>query len=142
MAKLLNAARLFQALLDRDKPDGATVANDLDVDSFDDIPFITHNTLIAQTGNAPGLWDVTLTVNVFLEPRDAAGVPAFDVVAAIYAAVHAWGEHPMNGIVPGVGAVESVDDMNAFAPASGDVLMVNKVVRQYSATFGIQARTH
>lgn len=133
---MLNAARLFQALLTEAAPAGADVASDLDIDSFSLIPFVTHGSVIAQDRNGPGLWSVTLTVNVFLEPTGA-----HDVVADLYHAIHAWGEDPDVGIVPGVGAIEEVEDANAFTAVSGEVQMLNKVVRQYQAIFTITART-
>lgn len=136
MTKLLNAQKLFQVLLARDAPPSATVASDLDVDSFDDVPFITHNETIAQDGG-PGLWTVMLTVNLFAEPRDS-----FDVASYLYDAITEWGEDPENAIVPGVGAVEALEDMNALVPVSGEVSMVNKIVVHYQGSFTLTVRSH
>ena len=135
--KLLNAPVLFQRLLTASAPEGATVANDLDVDAFDEIPFITHTSILAQDRNGRGLWSVTLTINIFLDPSGA-----HEVVSAVYEAIHAWGEDPDAAIVPGVGAVETVEDLNAFIPVSGEIAMVNKTVRHYQGTFNIGARVH
>ena len=137
MAELLDAALLFQRLLDESKPEGSTVAGDLDMDSFDEIPFITHSTLIQQAGNGPGVWNVTLTVNLFLDPAGA-----FPVVAAVYRAIHAWGEDPDAGVVADLAGIEEVEDLNAFVPVSGEVVMNNKVCRHYQGTFNIVARAH
>lgn len=135
--RLLDAGLLFQTLLDAAKPEGSTVAADLDVESFDAVPFITHSWTIAQDRNGPGLWSVMLTINLFLETTGA-----FDTVAGLYEAIHAWGEDPDAAIVPGVGAVESVEDSSAIQPVSGEVLMNTKAVRHYQGTFEITARVH
>ncbi|MCJ1709228.1 hypothetical protein [Microbacterium sp. VKM Ac-2923] len=137
MAKLLNAALLFQTLLADDAPPSATVASDLDVDSFDEIPFVTHSANIAQDGAGPDLWTATLVVNIFAPPRDS-----FDVAAYLYAAITGWGEDPDAGIVPGVGAVERLDDLNAFVQVSGEVSMVNKIVVHYQGTFTLLVRAY
>lgn len=134
---LLNAGRLFQTLLE-DASDVAEVAADLDVDSFDEVPFVTHSELIAQDGNANGLWTVTLTVNIFV---DAARNP-HETVSAIYDLIRSWGEHPTAGVVPGVGGVENVEDLQAFTPLPGAAQMLNKVVRQYNGSFSIGVRHH
>ncbi|MDQ1113933.1 hypothetical protein QE418_003381 [Microbacterium testaceum] len=134
MTKLLNASKLFQTLLTRDGPPAAKVASDLDVGSFDDVPFITHSSQISQD-RGPGLWTVILTINLFLEPRDA-----FDVADYVYSAVTEWGDDPDLGVVPGVGGVEDLEDMNAFVPVSGEVSMVNKIVVHYQGSFTLTVR--
>jgi hypothetical protein len=135
---LLDAGTLFQKLLTRDLPaETYEVANDLDVDAFDLIPFVTHSALIAQSADGGGLYDVTLTINLFLEP-----LGAHAHASAVYAVVRGWNRDPELTIVPDVGAIEEVEDLNAIAPVSGEVLMNNKVVRHYQGTFNITARVH
>lgn len=138
MDDLIDSDRLFSRLLDALDIPGAEVAADLDIDSFDDVPFITHHSLIAQTGNAPGLWSAVLTVNVFLEATDA----TFGIVRAVYRGIHSW-EDPESGIVPGVGAVESIDrDVEAFTRRGQSVDLNAKSVTQYTGSFELTIRNH
>lgn len=136
MAGLLNAARLFQTLLDDGKPIGSTVAGDLDTDSFDDVPFVTHSETIAQDRNSNGLWTVTLSISMYVEPSTA-----FDTADAFYTLIQSWGEDPTSGVVPGVGGVEAVEDLSAFTPITGDIQMGTKAIRQYVGAFTILARS-
>ncbi|KJL39909.1 hypothetical protein [Microbacterium trichothecenolyticum] len=135
--RLLNAGKLFQSLFTRDLPEPWVAYSDLDVGSFDDIPIATHSAVIQQNGNGEDVWSVTLTVNLFLDPAGA-----FDRAAFVYAVIHAWDDDPEESIIPGVGAIESVDDLDAFMPASGEVLMNNKAVRHYQGAFSITAKVH
>lgn len=131
---LLAADELFQTLFIAALPDFG-VGSDLDTDSFDQVPFLTHQSVIAQLPNGKGGWQVTLTVNLFLEPADA-----FERCSAVYDVVQDWGELPRNGLVEDVGVVVTVEDLNAFSAMSGEVEMLNKVIRHYQAQFSILAR--
>lgn len=134
--QLLDAAQLFQTLFTRDLPN-ASVAFDLDVDSFEHIPFVTHTSLIAQDGNGEGLWTVTLIVNLFVAPHDA---QAF--AASVYRVIRRWAADPEKTYIEGVGSLDLIEDANAFVPVSGTVTMLNKVVRQYQGSFNMRARVH
>lgn len=138
MAKLLHAGELFQTLLSdasAARGDLWTTEADLDVDSIEEIPFVTHSETIARVDE--NLWDVNLTVNLFLEP-----VSAQAIVDALYEDVTSWGEDPDAGVVQGVGGIERLEDSSAFVPISGEVLMVNKIVRHYQGSFSLRVRNH
>ena len=135
---LIDTDRLFQTLLTRlDIPD-ATIANELDTDSFDQVPFITHRSSLQQTSNGPGLWGCTLTVVAFIVASDA----TFPTLQALYAGIHSWGDDPVEGIVTGVAAVEEVEDLEAFTRQSKGVPMLNAVVTPYVGSFGLTIRNH
>ena len=131
---LLNADVLFQSLYTEALPEMG-VGSDLDVDSFDAVPFLTHQSIIAQLPNGRGAWQITHTVNMFLEPDDA-----YMHTSRVYDLVHSWGEEPRAGLVDDVGVVVGVEDLNAFSAQSGDVDMLNKIVRHYAAQFTMVAR--
>lgn len=131
---LLAADELFQTLFTTALP-AFGIGSDLDTDSFDEVPFLTHQSVIAQLPNGTGGWQVTLTVNLFLEPGNA-----FEHCTAVYDVVQDWGELPRNGLVEAVGVVVTVEDLNAFSAMSGEVEMLNKVIRHYQAQFAILAR--
>lgn len=134
---LLDLDQLFDKLVREITPPEATVAADLDVGSFSEIPFVTHFSLASQDGNANGLWAVTLTLSIFAEPD-----PAFDLVSDVYKGVWGW-NNPTKGIVPGVGAIESIDEeISAFSRVGGQAQMENKVVIQYTGSWRITARNH
>lgn len=135
MGLLLNNDRLFQSLLTEIKPAGSEVAADLDVDSFDAVPFITHNSLIAQDRNGAGLWTVQLNVNLFVGPENP-----FPTVNALYEGIWSW-DQPQNGVVAGIGHVVEVTDGNAFSRL-GAAQMLNKVVTQYVGSFRLTVRSY
>lgn len=133
---LLDADQLFQTLLRAAFPPAVTVVGDLDVGSFADIPLVTHYSSIALTPSGNGLWAVTLTVTVI----DEAGA-AFQTAQKVYKTVRSW-HWPTNGIVPGVGAIESVDDITAPSRVGGEAQMEAKTVLQYTGSWNITARNH
>lgn len=133
--RLLDAATLFQQLLMRDLDSRFAIASDLDVGSFDEIPIVTHYTLLSQTQD--GEWSGTLTVNLYLDPATA-----FEHANDVYRVIRGWNVDPETTIVPDVGAVETIEDLNAFTPVSGVVTMNNKAVRQYQGSFAITASVH
>lgn len=134
--KLLDSDLLFQTLLREAFPDAITVAADLDVGSNADLPLITHYSTATQSGNGNGLWQVNLTITMICETGQA-----FDLANAIYAAVWSW-HYPTNGIVPGVGAVEYVEDVTAPSRVGGEAQMEAKQVVQYGGTWTIRARNY
>lgn len=133
--RLLDGATLFQQLLMRDLTDRYAIASDLDVGSFDEVPVVTHYALLSQS--ADGEWSGTLTVNLFLEPATA-----FADADTVYRVIRAWNVDPEDTIIPGVGAVETIEDITAFVPVSGEVVMNNKAVRHYQGVFNITASVH
>ena len=127
---LLNSDRLFQTLL-------ATgleydVAGELDADTIETMPAMVHSSSFQQNGNSDGLWQGILTVHLF-----AYAASAFTAAAELYELIHSWGDHPLEGVVPGVGAVVTVEDMNSLSRSSGEVSMDNKQVVQFSGSFEI-----
>lgn len=135
---LLDNDGLFQALVIDIAPEEAMVAGDLDVGSFAEIPLVTHFSTATQDGNGRGLWSVTLTLSVFGEPATV-----FDnIVKPIYSGVYAWAD-PTKGIVPGIGAVEDIEqEISAFARVGGEAQMENKSVIQYTGSWQLAVRNH
>ncbi|WP_136057242.1 hypothetical protein [Microbacterium sp. K24] len=135
--ELLDNDGLFQTLVREVTPERAEVAGNLDVGSYAEIPLVTHYSVATQEGNANGLWTVTLTLNIFDDPKTA-----YELVRAIYKGVWAW-EDPTKGIVPGVGAIESLDqEISAFSRVGGQAQMETKAVIQYSGSWNFTARNH
>lgn len=115
-----------------------TVAADLDVDSIDHLPFITHATQVAQDRNAAGLYSGVLTVNIFLAPADT----PLTFVEAIYDGVWSWDRFD-GGDMPGVGGVEAIDsEIQAFTRLATAVQMLNKSVTQYVGSWNLTIREH
>lgn len=138
MAKLLHAGELIQVLLSNASAERDhlwTTEADLDVDSIEALPFVTHSETIARVDE--NLWDVNLTINLFLEP-----LAAQPIVDELYDVVTGWGEDPDAGIALGIGAIERLEDSSAFIPITGEVLMVNKTVRHYQGSFSLRVRNH
>lgn len=134
---LLDTDHLFNTLVRDITPPHAEVVGDLDVGSFADLPVVMHYSTATQDGNANGLWTVTLTLNLFDEPANA-----WDLVKAVYAGVWSW-EDPLKGIVPGVGAIESLDqEISAFGRIGGEAQMENKTAIQYTGSWQFTARNH
>lgn len=139
---MLNADRFFQTLLAREIAAlpggyGGAVGADLDTDSFEEIPFVTHRSLVAQDRNAPGLYSVTVSINLFI---DVAEVP-FSWVVGLYDAIQAWGSAEMTGVVTGVAAVEQIDEeIAAFDRLSGGVQMLGKTVTQLNGSWRLTVR--
>lgn len=138
---MLNADRLFQTLLMGIAKDlGASeeaVGADLDTDSFEHVPFITHRSLVAQDRNAPGLYSVTLTVSLFLDVSET----GFEWVQGFYDRIMLWDSVEMTGIVRGVGGVESIDrEVAAFDRMTSGVQMLNKSVTQLVGSWELTVR--
>jgi hypothetical protein len=108
-------------------------ASDLDVDSFDLVPFVTHSSVIAQDRNGRGAWTVTLTVSAYLEGDNAQAI-----LTRLYRVIHQWAESMAR--VDGVGGITEVEDLQAFAAQSGVVPMQNKLVRHYAGQFTLLAQ--
>ena len=133
---LLATDRLFQALFAQ--PDSMAdfeVASDLDVSSIDYLPFLVHSSSASEDQNSDGLWSVLLNVYLYLEARTA-----FDSAAVVYDVIKAWGKHPANGVVPGVGGIEEVKVLSAPARRSGVMDMINKQAVQYDGAFELTVR--
>lgn len=135
--ELLDNDQLFNTLIREIAPPEVTVAGDLDVNSFQEIPFVTHFSTASQDGNANGLWTVVLTVSIFDDPATAYGL-----VKALYKGIWAW-DDPTKGIVPGIGAIESIDqELSAFSRVGGEAQMENKTAIQYTGSWQLTARNH
>ena len=134
---LLDNDQLFNRLLTEVAPVDTTVAGDLDVGSYADFPLVTHFSLVSQDSNSHGLWTVTLSVSIFDEPETA-----YPLVQAIYAGIWAW-EDPTKGIVPGIGAVESItQEISAFSRVGGEAQMETKSAIHYAGSWVLTARNH
>lgn len=134
---LLDTDRLFNTLVREITPAHAEVIGELGLDTFADLPVVMHYSTATQEGNAPGLWTVTLTLNVFDDPATA-----WDLVAAVYSGVYTW-QDPAKGIVPGAGAIESLDqEISAFSRIGGEAQMENKTAIQYTGSWQFTARNH
>lgn len=138
-AELIDNDHLFQSLFVAGgilTPD--QVAAEVDADTFDQIPFLIHSSLIAQDANADGLWRCQLQVTVYTDGTTAA---FRDVVRPFYTLVHSW-DFPTNGIVPGVGSVERVADVQAFNRQGKGTSLNNKFVVPYIGSFELSIRNN
>lgn len=134
---LLDTDGLFQSLITNVVGPDAAVGGDLDVQTFEYLPFVLHSSNASQEGNANSLWSVTLTVHVFAEPATA-----WPLVQSVYSGIWAW-EDPTQGIVPGVGAIESLDqEISAFSRIGGEAQMENKTAIQYTGSWVFTARSY
>lgn len=133
---LIDTDRLFQALLVDLGVDGVTIGADLGPDSADEIPFISHNSILGQDRNGIGLWTVNLTVTLYLEVSTA----TFQTVQEVYAGIHSWGESPTAGVMGGVAGVETVEDVQAFTRVGQAIDMVSKTATQYVGSFNLTLR--
>lgn len=136
IAPLIDADRLFQSLIEAIDIPGASVNAALNVDALDQIPYITHQSTISQSGNGPGLWAANLTVTLFIEVTNE----SFALLQALYAGIHAWEDNLT--AIPGVGAVEAVSDLEAFTRVQQGTPMLNKVVTPYVGSFELMIRNH
>lgn len=138
---MLNADRLFQTLLSEIMVDighdDDSVAAELDVDSFTLMPFLTHRSLVAADLNGPGLYSVTLTANLFLDPADT----PFEWVESLHERILLWDSAEMTGVVPGVGGVEEIRrEIAAFDRVTSGAQMFGKEVTQYLGSWELTAR--
>ena len=134
-ASLLDGEQLFYRLLQGIVPSGVKVVGDLDPNTAAQIPSVMFSVIVAQEGNANGLWLATLTLTFLDHTEDA-----FDNASEIYKGIYGW-EDPTQGIVPGVGAVEEiVQEMTAFSRLGGEVPMETKTVSQYQGSWQFLVR--
>lgn len=136
MGLLLDNDGLFQMLVREVAPPHADVAADLDVGTFAALPLVTHYSLASQDGNGRDLWTVTLTLSVFDDPHTA-----FALADTLYTGVHAWDELPTAGVVPGLGAVESIlNEISAFSRVGGEAQMEAKSAIQLTGSWQLAVR--
>ncbi|MGF3056147.1 hypothetical protein [Microbacterium sp. YY-01] len=132
--KLLNTDLLFQTLLREAFPPEVAVVGDLDPGSYADLPLFTHYSTATQEGNGNGLWSVMLTVTLICETQDA-----FGLASELYSIVWSW-NMPRAGVVPGVGAIETVQDSLAPARRGGEAQMEAKQIVQYDGSWNFRVR--
>lgn len=134
-APLIDAEQLVYTLLKRDVESRIAevlVLADLDVDSIENLPVVTYALSGGgQESNGRGLWEYTLSLNMFAEDNDA-----FDVAKAVYEAVWSWDE-PGVAVLPGIGSVNAVADVSAPSRLVSGVQMIGKHVTQYTAAFAL-----
>jgi hypothetical protein len=137
MNELIDADEFFQTLISNLSVSGLTVGADLGPDAGDQIPFISHNSILSQNANGPGLWTVNLTLTLYLEVTTT----TFQTVKDVYAGVHGWGNGMgVDGFVMGLAAVVDVEDVQAFTRVGQDVALNNKTVTQYVGSFELSIR--
>lgn len=135
---MLDSDTLFQGLLTAVPTTASkTVVADLAFDSLDDIPLVIHASTFAQDRNGPGLYSVTLSVTLYVD-HSQPGMTEF--IGQIYDGIRAWDTNPNVVLVPGVGAVESIErELSAFARFPS-VQMTNNVVTQYVGSWELVVR--
>jgi hypothetical protein len=135
---LVDDEQLLYALFTRDLAPGTQCAAELDVDSFDDLPLVTFVTTAGdQNANGPGLWSVSLTVNVFADGQDA----AWAVCKTVYGVIHAWAT-PGGGVLAGLpelGHISRVEDVSKFS-RTATVDLGGKNITQYAGLFTLSIR--
>lgn len=135
---MLDADALFQSLLTAipttvDK----AVAADLDVGSIELLPFVTHSSLFAQDRNGPGLYSLTLSVSLFIDET----MTTETTPSELYKGIWGWVTSPTAGVVPAVGAVESIlREISAFVRLTSGVQMLNTSVTQYVGSWELTVR--
>ena len=136
MGLLLHNDKLFQTLMRDITPVRATVAGDLDIGSYAELPFVTHYSLPSQDGNGRGLWSVVLNVSIFDEPDTV-----FELVDEVYTGIQRWDEMPTAGVVLGIGGVEAIEqEISAFSRVGGEAQMENKAAIQFSGSWQLAVR--
>lgn len=131
-AALLDDERLVYTLLTEDAGAIGTIAADLDVESIDQVPFITFTTVGEGQTRGVGFWPVTLTLSVFAEATNA-----FEITQQLYAVIHGW----TGRVVPGVGGVQDVDDIAKFGRIGSNVDMIGKTISQRTGSFALTLRS-
>lgn len=130
----LDTELLLYTLLSTPDP-GVPIQPETDSDSPGALPLVQYDLSgSGATGNGPGLYQVTLDLNVFAYGRDEAR----RIALALYARVHSW-EQPGQGIVPGLGWVQTVADIS-YPSSVGTPDMTAHNLVQYAGSWSIQLR--
>ena len=138
---MLATDELFQGLLTAipttaDKE----VAADLNVDSFEHLPMVTHSSIFAQDRNGRGLYSVTLSVSLFI---DHAHPQMTEFIGELYDGIWKWDTDPHAGFLPSVGAVEAIErELSAFSRLTSGVQMPNNTITQYVGSWELTVREH
>jgi hypothetical protein len=134
--ELVDDEQLIFQLLRRDLDDSVQVASEMDVDSIEDLPFVSFSLSGGeQDGNGPGLWRSSLTLNVFDKSQDS----AWETCRELYRSVRTW-EIPGESSIEGLGYVSSVTDMSKFSRIA-TVTLQGKNIVQYSGMFFLTIRS-
>ncbi len=116
-----------------------SIKPDVDVDQLDDLPAIVwHLTGSGQTANGDGLWDYSLTVNIFGDGMDQAKA----AMKTLYDVVHAWNDFPARTVIDIDGEpvwVSSVED-NDLPSRFPSAVIDGRHVVQYSGIFPLALR--
>lgn len=129
---LLDVETMFDRLMSEASPTGVTAIQDVQPESYDEVPFVSWSAL--NNGQyAHELWSVTLVLNVIAEPTEM-----YDVCAGLYAAIAEWSTTP-SGVVAGVGGVLEATDSRVFSKIN-ETFIHGKHLAQYTGTFSVSVR--
>jgi len=132
----LDTDLLLQKLLRRDIAQTVTVLGELDFDTIENTPAVTHSsTTPGQGSNGLGLRRVTVTLNLYA----LTVATAVEVADQVTRAVHAW-DAPDSAGIDGVGTVEKVTDIDELSHVDSPTL-IGKDVVQYSGSFELLIRS-
>ncbi len=135
---LLNTGRLFNTLLEAHAGDPKNVANELDPFVMERLPFYVFRSVAARDRNHPELWGVSLTIYLYADPAEG-----WARANALDDAIASWCDASGRGIVPGVGAVETMDsETTALGPVSlaTESSLTNKSVIQFIGSWTLTVR--
>jgi hypothetical protein len=128
-------AVLVDTLLTEAVPDTWTVAAELGVDAVDKTPYVTYDVASdGEAGNGPGLYEVSLTINLYDEPANLiANCGILDVI------VQSWALGA--GAVTGVGVIHQVEDISLLSPARSSAMLA-KHMRQATGIYTLFITNH
>lgn len=130
--KLLDVETMFDTLMTSAAPEGITPIQWLHADSYEQAPFASWQA-VNNGQYSYGLWNVTLILEVVADT-----VAMHDICAQLYAGIKSWGI-PGEGVVPGIGFVEGIEDQGVFDKSSQSIVH-GKFLAQASATFTLAVR--
>lgn len=132
----IDTLKFFGDLLEEGLDNAASVESMLSETSIDRLPLVIYTFIgSGQSQNGPGLWSGSLIISTI--DRTLSGATALQ--KTIYGIVTSWAL-PGNGVVDGLGAVESVEDESLFS-LSPKSSLIGKDVSQYDGSFGVSLRT-
>lgn len=134
MHELLDDEQLIYALLRRDMAPEVMVAPEVDVTTWDTLPYATFFCIAEEVASGPDLWSVLVTYNAF---GDGSG-EAFELCRSLHAVTHSWAT-PGVAVLPGLGSIEDVTTVSKFSRV-GTVTVYGKNVTQYAGSYSLLTR--
>ncbi|MFD5864357.1 hypothetical protein ACFWGP_05360 [Agromyces sp. NPDC127015] len=131
---LIDDEALIYRLFTRDIPPDHYIASEVDVTTWELMPYGRFSCITDGGGNGPGIWHTILSVNVFGNGTDE----AFAYARELDRIIRNWGD-PGVAVLPGLGSVESAEREQKFTRV-GSVEVNGKNVTQYLGTYELTLR--